>query len=273
MSHLQQSKSSVASRTAFDILTVESGEESEDEVTSELDAAIPSVVCVHLLFRLHYPDAHPHTCRGGTQAKPSKTALRKAAKASRREKKVQNRASPSGGDTYEPLSPPYTAPLADSESGNSFPISKEPPPIESPEPLPLTANVNPPRAEAPPPPLDGHSTKPSVRSPRPTPPREPQSPPPSSHRARPTTVDKPLSQDLPPSSSTKQAPPISGPVPSSSNNVKVHTTPTSSVPKADVEAEKATKKSHNVLVRTLWTFIMLGGFLGQLDTLYRADHG
>src|ERR1700760_1537910 len=123
MSHLQQSKSSVASRTAFDILTVESGEESEDEVTSEPDAVISSVVCVELTTRRHYPDAYPHTCRG-TQAKPSKTALRKAAKASRREKKVQNRASPSGGDTYEPLSPPHTAPLVDSETGNPFPISK-----------------------------------------------------------------------------------------------------------------------------------------------------
>lgn len=50
MSQLQQSKSSVASRTAFDVLTVESGEELEDEVVSEPEAA--AVVCVELLSRL-----------------------------------------------------------------------------------------------------------------------------------------------------------------------------------------------------------------------------
>ena len=48
MSHLQQIKSSVASRTAFDVLSVESGEQSEDEVMSEPEAAVPPVVCVTL---------------------------------------------------------------------------------------------------------------------------------------------------------------------------------------------------------------------------------
>jgi len=38
----------------------------------------------------------------------------------------------------------------------------------------------------------------------------------------------------------------------------------------DAEAEKASKKSHNVLVRTLWTFIMIGGFWGKRSTLRRA---
>jgi phosphatidate cytidylyltransferase len=198
-------------------------------------------------------ETHPHACRE-TQAKPSKTALKKAAKASRREKKLQDRASPSGADTYEPLSPPHTAPLVDSETGKPIPISKGPLPIEPPEPLPLTANTNPSRPEAPPS-SNGYSTKP-IQSSQPTPPRVPQSPPSISHRTQPTAVKQPLSQDPPPSSSTKQAPSFSGPVPS---NVKGHAT---SVPKTDTEAEKATKKSHNVLVRTLWTFIMLGGFLG-----------
>jgi hypothetical protein len=52
MSHLQQNKASVASRTAFDVLTVEEGEPSEDEVVSEPEAVIHSVVCVvhHLII-------------------------------------------------------------------------------------------------------------------------------------------------------------------------------------------------------------------------------
>jgi hypothetical protein len=52
MSQLQQSKSSVASRTAFDVLSVESGEELEDEVASEPEAVVSAVVCVELLSRL-----------------------------------------------------------------------------------------------------------------------------------------------------------------------------------------------------------------------------
>ena len=212
-------------------------------------------------------EAHPHACRE-TQAKPSKTALRKAAKASRREKKDQNRAPSSGGDVDEPLSPPHTAPLTDSETGKSVPVSKGPSTIEPSEPLPLTANANPSRAEASTSPQNGHSTKPSKGAPRPTPPREPQSPPSVPRRAQPTAADQPLSQDLPSSSSsTKQAPP-SGPVPRSSNNVKG---PATSRPKTDTEAEKATKKGHNVLVRTLWTFIMLGGFLGQREHLIQGN--
>ena len=48
MSHLQQNKSSVASRTAFDLLSVESsGEQSEEEeVVSEPEAVVHPVVCV-----------------------------------------------------------------------------------------------------------------------------------------------------------------------------------------------------------------------------------
>lgn len=130
--------------------------------------------------------------------------------------------------------------------------------------MPVTAKADLPRAKAPPSPPNGHSTKPS-EGPRPVPPRELPSPPSVSHRSQPTTVDQPVSQEFPSSSSTKQAHPFSGPVPSLPTNVKGHTTP-----KPDVEAEKATKKSNNVFVRTLWTFIMLGGFLGQRNTIYKA---
>jgi hypothetical protein len=54
MSHLQQQKSTVASRTAFEVLAVESAEESEDELLSEPEAVIHPVVCVELPSR-HFP--------------------------------------------------------------------------------------------------------------------------------------------------------------------------------------------------------------------------
>src|SRR5258708_30573217 len=127
-----------------------------------------------------HPDA-----RRETQAKSYKTALRTAAKASRREKKDQNRAPSSGGDVDEPLSPPHTAPLTDSETGKSVPVSKGPSTIEPSEPLPLTANANPSPAYASTSPQNGHSTKPTNAAPRPTPPRAPQSPPPVPHPDQP----------------------------------------------------------------------------------------
>jgi hypothetical protein len=64
MSQLQQSKSSVASRTAFDVLAVESAGESEDEVVSEAEAVISAVVCVELLSRLDFRGSSPCSQRG-----------------------------------------------------------------------------------------------------------------------------------------------------------------------------------------------------------------
>jgi hypothetical protein len=94
----------------------------------------------------------------------------------------------------------------------------------------------------------------------------------------PTTIDKPSVQSLRSNPPVKQAPPPpppppSGPIPSSSNDFKPTVASTSLIFATDAEVEKAPKKGHNVLVRTLWTFIMLGGFLGQLRILCKATHG
>ena len=65
MSPSQQTKSSVASRTAFEVLTVESAEESEDEVVFEPEAVVSAVVCVELLSRLHFRGSSPCLQRYG----------------------------------------------------------------------------------------------------------------------------------------------------------------------------------------------------------------
>jgi phosphatidate cytidylyltransferase len=216
---------------------------------------------------LNFPD------RRGTPSKPSKSATKKAAKAAaRQEKKLQNQVPPSGGDTYERLSAAPAVPLTDTENRLSAPSDESPiePRIEPPEPLPL----NPPRDEVPSSVLNGYSTNPGEGFPRPAPPEVPPSLPYIPQRARPTTVDLPSAQSLPSSPPAKQAPPPSDSIPSSSNNVnRPASSTTSLISGTDAEPEKAAKKGHNVLVRTLWTFIMLGGFLGQLYTLYRATRG
>ena len=268
MSHLQQNKSSVASRTAFDVLSIESGEQSEVEVVSEPEAVVPEVVCVAPSSHHSYLDLKSHDRCRDTPSKPSKSALRKAAKAARQEKKQQNRVHPSGGDTYERLSPGPTVPLTETEVNLPAPSDRSSvePRIELPEPLPPKANANPPRDEEPPSALNGYSIKPGVGPPRLTPPAEPPSRPSVPKPARPTTIDKPSAQPLPSSPPAKQAPQPSESIPSSSINFKRHSASTSLIHATDAEAEKAAKKSHNVFVRTLWTFIMLGGFLGEPQT-------
>src|SRR5712671_5291063 len=151
MSLLQQNKSSVASRTAFDILTVESGEESEDEVLSEPEVPLPPVQCVELPSQLSHRKLKFHSCRD-TPSKPSKASQRKAAKAARQEKKHQSRVPLSGGDTYERLSPAPTVPLTepDARPVPSDRSSAGPHPIDVPEPLPPKVTANPLRDEAPP---------------------------------------------------------------------------------------------------------------------------
>jgi hypothetical protein len=144
------------------------------------------------------------------------------------------------------------------------------PRVQLPEPLPPKANTNPPRDEAPPSALNGYSTKPGVDPPRSIPPAEPPSRPSVPQPARPpTAIDKPSAQPLPSSPPAKQTPQPSEPIPSSS--IPTALLPLLLISATDAEAEKAAKKGHNVFVRTLWTFIMLGGFLGELAQHFFAE--
>ena len=206
--------------------------------------------------------------RRETPSRPSKSALKKAAKAARHEKKPQNRVPRSGGDTYERLSPAPVVPLTETETrlpGPSDRSSTEPrnEPVKL---LPPKANVDPQRDEAPSSVLNGYSTKTGESARRSTPPEVPPSLPSIPHRA----IDQPSTQSLPSSSPAKQAHPPSDSVQSSLNKLQRFPALTPLTSGTDAEADKAAKKGHNVFVRTLWTFIMLGGFLGQLHTLNRA---
>ncbi|KAN0129279.1 Cytidylyltransferase family domain containing protein [Lactarius tabidus] len=247
-----QQKSSVASRTAFDILSVDSAEESEEEQVSESEAVVSSVV-----------DA---------PSKPSKTALRKAAKAARQEKKEQQRSRvlpPSGDDTSKPgPSPPApTVPLVPTPAPEAIRIvaaSDQPsgrPPIDSPKPSPpLTNTISAPK-EMPQSALNGQRVGPKGDSLRSSQESSVSSSTPQPGRS--TTKDQPLPPVQPSRASLKPVPQPSQPISRPSNTEKK---PTHSSPKpvADPEADKAAKKGHNVLVRTLWTFIMIGGFMGCL---------
>ena len=77
-------------------------------------------------------------------------------------------------------------------------------------------------------------------------------------------MDQPF-PPVPPSSSSSKS--VSQPFESNSRppSTDKEPAPSSSRPLANPEADAAAKKGHNVLVRTLWTFIMIGGFMGQSD--------
>lgn len=221
--------------------------------------------------------ARAHHRNRDAPSKPSKTALKKAAKAARQEKKQQqqSRAPPTPDvETSEPgrlpsgpalllANPP--APEARPAAASDQHLVGPPPPIESTKPLPIPVGVIAPPIVAPLGPNGLH-----VES-KGGPPRPTEKPSVSSsipQLARPTTKDqsfpparpssspfKPMSQP----SESKSSPPSTEKkfVPSSSKPV--------AKPVAKPEADNTPKKSNNVLVRTLWTFIMIGGFLGQFD--------
>ena len=210
-------------------------------------------------LRAHY------TIRGAP-SKPSKSALKKAAKAARQEKKQQSRAS--GGDTSKPGQSPSspTLPLAQPTAPEAGLVAASDqhsvgpsPPIEFPKPSPPMANTISAPNEVPRSALNGHHIGPKGGPQRPN-----QESSVSSSVGRPTTKDQPF-----PPVQTSSSPSKPVPQPSESNSRPRSTNkepaPSSSKPVANLEADKAAKKGHNVLVRTLWTFIMIGGFMGQFD--------
>jgi hypothetical protein len=210
--------------------------------------------------------AKSQTCRD-TPSKPSKAAIKKAAKAARQEKKQQNRVPPSGADMSERPSPASALPRREPEV--RLPATSDGLPVEPPEPSPSKVNTNT-SPDGVSPTSNGDSIRPSVGSPRSNPRQQSPDLPSRSQRRPPTTVDQPLPQSSPPSHRGKQMPPSSESVSSPPSNAKDLAVSAPTKPATDPEVDKSAKKGHNILVRTLWTFIMIGAFLGQYYVLYRA---
>ncbi|KAJ6499261.1 cytidylyltransferase family-domain-containing protein [Mycena sanguinolenta] len=209
------SRLSVASKTTFDSLAVDSGEETEDEELP-VEAAASYVVV---------PEA---------EVKPTKTALKKAARAA---KKQQQQAKKAASREASPSDAPS------SPSGSAFnPVEiahEVEKPLEEPEPAPLvngaaiaTAAAAAAKVEerivvqaTPAPEIQLPLPEPVALVPEPTP-----SPP------------EPVAQAPPPPQ--KREPPV---VKAPAENPAL--------------AAELTKKRQNMLTRTIWTFIMIGTFL------------
>ncbi|KAI0066170.1 hypothetical protein BV25DRAFT_1821061 [Artomyces pyxidatus] len=231
-----QSRSSVASRTAFDLLTVESADESEDEQLPEQEEAPPQPA----------NDEPP---------KPSKAALKKAAKAAARlEKQQRKRASLSPDSGASPATPaPRALPLTPPPE----PASEPPKPVEHIS-LDQSAYVVVPSVvvdSASHAPTNGNAlgleAKPEPAAPPPEPVQDVY---PSTQLDLPSAAE----ESVPPSvlSSGRSSPQFDD-----KGGLSTVDKPTNGhAPPTEQDNEKS-KKRQNILTRTLWTFIMIGGFL------------
>ena len=181
--------------------------------------------------------------------KPSKNALRKAAKAARLEKKQQERAAaklrreasgPSSQPSDSPLLGTLEHPLELSETDS--PSVDDVPLPDTDHPVIANGRVH-------------HSERPApepVRGPELAP--EPAAPPVSEPSKREVKDDRPATQPTP---LVPQPEIIIPPL-----QFVTHSTATST----PVQSDNPEKKRQNILTRTLWTFIMIGGFLGASFT-------
>ncbi|KAF9465042.1 cytidylyltransferase family-domain-containing protein [Collybia nuda] len=228
MSRLAGGHSIIASKTTFDALAVESGEESEEEV-------------LEVIPQLETPSP--------VDAKPTKSAIKKALKLARAEKRQRQKALAraqagqvsSGNSVTSGDSPSITLVSLGDSTEFAKPIAEhdKSPLVVLPPPA-TTSPVNEPgRPDAK---LNGTTETLAPLEPRPVAQEMPVSVP-----------QPPVVAPLPPfvEADTK-------PVRSSQAN---HVTPP---PQKQVEDSEKSKKRQSFLTRTLWTFIMIGGFIGLL---------
>jgi phosphatidate cytidylyltransferase len=242
MSRLAGGSVTVASKTSFDALAIDSGEESEEEMVDEVGPV--SETYVSSLFSESDPGSQLTTISSSSpEAKPSKSAIKKAKKLARTEKRqrlkalaksqARSSASPENSVTSSEVSPmrevvplpdpskplglsdPYILPTVSPQVEES-PVEREKAPIEANGPAP---EVNAPSASSTPIVLET----------------------PSVHESLPT--------DLPPAPHPAEKPPQSMTLPLHDET-------------AAKDAEKA-KKRQSFLTRTLWTCIMISGFVGM----------
>ncbi|KAJ7783220.1 cytidylyltransferase family-domain-containing protein [Mycena metata] len=218
---MTSTRPSFASKTTFDSLAVDSGEETEEEEIPEPPAASTTAV----------PEAEP---------KPTKSALKKAARAARKQLQQQAKAKPSRGSSTEPSS---VSPSGSAFNPVEIPHEVEPAPTQETE-RPL-ANGAAAKVESTPPP--------AILAPETQPP--PLQPPPLQSVAA-TPAPPQSAAYVPPKPVQILPPPVTVPAPREHAPHVVE-----KVAENPALAAEQTKKRQNVLTRTLWTFIMIGTFI------------
>lgn len=256
----QSSQNAFAFKTTWNALEIESGEETDEEVAEE--PVIAPARFVNLTLVQLSVDAKVLVC-SAQPAPPSKSAIKKAKAQARAEKRQQEKAARAAArqlangkalsassptTSQSPSESPETTHKALEEPevpivAQRLPHAEEPTPIRTPGISKIDANG------------DAHHTAQPVPIPVERTPAVSASAPPFTEDVQPA-VPVPLQPPPPPKQSEKP--------PAMANGTSKHALPIpTDAPATPQEIEKA-KKRQSFLTRTLWTFIMIGGFISML---------
>ncbi|KAF7376181.1 Phosphatidate cytidylyltransferase [Mycena sanguinolenta] len=222
------SRLSVASKTTFDSLAVDSGEETEEE-------EIPVESTARLVFTIRVV----YVVVPETEVKPTKTALKKAARAAKKLQQQQQQAKKAASRDTSSSDARSSSPSG--SAYNPVEISHEvEKPLKEPEPAPLANGAATAAAAAP----AAKVEEPIVVEATPAPEIQPPLPEPVAVAPEPTPSAPPAPVAQAPPPPQKREPPV---VEAPAENPAL--------------AAELTKKRQNMLTRTIWTFIMIGTFL------------
>lgn len=187
------------------------------------------------------------------ETKPSKAALKKAARQARLEEKREKRAEAKKRrvEEHQHLQAPDTLPTSDAAS-NKFILDVPPPTVSVPSDVEVVPSSHSSLVSSP-------QLEPQVLTePVPIPPVEPVSVNDSSAHELEKALDSTYTCTSSADTDSAKARPDPAPI---SNEVPVVTEPQHQQ-EAAAEVEKL-KKRQNALTRTIWTLIMIGGFIGE----------
>lgn len=237
-------RATVASKTTFEALTVDSGEESPDEeveqpIISDRSECYNHLVVVALLWIVFYTSSNE-------PPKPSKSALKKAQKLARTERRQQEKAAKSRAGTSQRSgseSPPAELKPSTESTQLSTQAPHSDPTLPSSEPssqyeAPLAATNQPTEEQTP----RALKYEDLLSSAEPSYPASME----ISGRNSPEPVDSSIEKNI-------KADPLNAELQLALEN-KLY---------QQREAER-TKKKQNALTRTIWGFAMIGGFIGAL---------
>lgn len=263
MGDKQDIKPTWASKTNFDALGVESGEDTDEEDVEEpVTSPSPETFVFHyaIYYLKHNLPTH-HSVPDPN--KPSKSALKKAKAAARQEKRQQEKAARAAARLQAATNSAVTDAEESALSGTELPPSGSPS-----NPVPILDDSP---SEVLPPKDVKIDTEPAKLIQEPNPPKISNGSVHAGGLAAEKSITSSLPSNSPPSTIVLQktqpqgaySPPVHADLKAAIGDIEA-TAESKIVATQDTEQQK---KRQNALTRTLWTFIMIGGFLSECPTI------
>lgn len=268
-----------ASKTTYDLLAVDSGEESEEELVEQPDVTLEQnverLVCRHTGRNILFYSLCALSSSEVPQ-KLSKSAIKKANRLTRIEKKQRQKAEksrangqgPASGDSVASESPSVSAPGSAINKPVELPDEVAPPTVAAHIISPLVVDT-PIHTNKPTVIPNGDSHKPTVSLVA----QLPVPPPRDAPTAKTSTAESMQAPKVAASIPIALHPvqPVAQPPRAPTHDIKQVALVEQKLPPQINDAERV-KKRQAVLERTLWTLIMIGGFIGRyLPWVYLTD--